>query len=139
VLLDGRFGNDVANFSRRIEELFGVAKVTEREISGDTIARTFSLNPAGRSLIYEEYIEDGTYVKLREIAMDFALPTALVSRFGAQGASLRVAGRNLRTWTRYSGLDPEVNTFSASTVSRGVDFATTPLPRQFSIGLSLDY
>jgi len=139
VLLDGRFGNDVANFSRRIEELFGVSKVVEREISGDTVARTFSLNPAGRSLIYEEYIEDGTFVKLREIALDLTLDPAWLGRFGAHEAKLRVAGRNLKTWTDYSGLDPEVNMFSASTVSRGVDFATTPLPRQFSIGLSFKF
>jgi TonB-linked SusC/RagA family outer membrane protein len=139
VLLDGRFGNDVANFSRRIQELFGAAKVNEREISGDTIQRTFSLNPTGRSLIYEEYIEDGSYVKLREIAVQFTFPPGLVSRFGAESASLRLAGRNLKTWTDYSGLDPETNSFSASTVSRGVDFATTPLPRQFIIGLSFNY
>jgi TonB-dependent starch-binding outer membrane protein SusC len=139
LLLDGRFGNKVANFSRRIQELFGAAKVNEREISGDTIQRTFSLNPTGRSLIYEEYIEDGTYVKLREISLDLALSPELVSRVGARGATIRFAGRNLKTWTHYSGLDPEVNTFSASTVSRGVDFATTPIPRQFSIGLTLNY
>jgi TonB-linked SusC/RagA family outer membrane protein len=139
VLFDGRFGNDVANFSRRIQELFGAAKVNEREISGDTINRTFSANPTGRSLIYEEYIEDGSYVKLREIALQFTLPAGIVSRFGAENASLRLAGRNLKTWTDYSGLDPETNTFSASTVSRGVDFATTPIPRQFIIGLSFNY
>lgn len=139
VLLDGRFGNDVANFSRRIQELFGAAKVNEREISGDTINRTFSQNPTGRSLIYEEYIEDGSYVKLREVAIQFSLPPGLVRRFGAEGASLRLAGRNLKTWTDYSGLDPETNTFSASTVSRGVDFATSPIPRQFIVGLSFNY
>src|SRR5688500_1465375 len=139
VLLDGRYGNDVANFSRRIQELFGAAKVNEREISGDTINRTFSGNPTGRSLIYEEYVEDGSYIKLREIALQFTLPPGLVSRFGAEGASVRVAGRNLKTWTDYSGLDPETNTFSASTVSRGVEFATTPIPRQFIIGFSFNY
>ncbi len=139
ILFDGRFGNDVANFTRRISELFGVAKVNEREISGDTVFRTFSLNPAGRSLIYEEYIEDGSYVKLREIALQLALPEAMVQRFGAERATVRFAGRNLATWTDYTGLDPETNMFSASTVSRGVDFATSPLPRQFSIGLSFNY
>jgi len=139
VLLDGRFGNDVANFTRRISELFGVAKVTEREITGDTAFRTFSLNPAGRSLIYEEYIEDGSYVKLREIAVQLKLPDGMVRRLGAEDATVRFAGRNLATWTDYTGLDPETNMFSASTVSRGVDFATSPLPRQFSVGLSFNY
>ena len=139
ILLDGRFGNDVANFTRRIQELFGVSKITEREITGDTIQRTFSGNISGRSLIYEEYIEDGSYVKLREIAVQFALGPGMVRRLGARGATLRLSGRNLMTWTDYSGLDPETNMFSASTVSRGVDFATSPLPRQFAIGVSLNY
>lgn len=139
ILFDGRFGNDVANFSRRIQELFGVSKRTELEISGDTVQRTFSGNISGRSLIYEEYIEDGSYVKLREIALQFALGPGLLRRFGARGATLRLSGRNLITWTDYSGLDPETNMFSASTVSRGVDFGTSPLPRQFGIGVSLNY
>ena len=139
VLFDGRFGGDVANFSRRILELFGASKVVEREINGDTIPRTFAGNISGRSLIYEEYIEDGSFVKLREIALQFALGPSMVRRLGAQGATLRLSGRNLMTWTDYSGLDPEVNVFSASTVSRGVDFGTSPLPRQFSIGVTLNY
>jgi hypothetical protein len=36
-------------------------------------------------------------------------------------------------------MDPEINLFSASTVSRGVDFATTPIPRQVVLGFSLDF
>jgi hypothetical protein len=138
-LLDGRFGNEVANFTRRITEFFGADKVIEREIAGDTTLQTFSLNPAGRIQIYEEYIEDGSYIKLREVAVQFKVSPALVRRLGAQSGSLRLAGRNLKTWTDYTGLDPEINMFSASTVARGLDFATTPLPRQFSIGVSLGF
>ena len=93
VLFDGRFGNDVANFTRRISELFGVAKVNEREIRGDTVFRTFSLNPAGRSLIYEEYIEDGSYVKLRELAIQSTLGPALVRRLSNDPSASRDAPR----------------------------------------------
>lgn len=139
VLLDGRFGNDVANFTRRITEFFGVDEKVEREISGDTVPRTYALNPNGRIQIYEEYIEDGSFVKLREIALRYTLPSELAGRLGAGSASIRIAGRNLYTWTDYSGLDPEVNLFSANTVARGVDFATTPLPRAFVAGINLTY
>jgi hypothetical protein len=139
VLLDGRFGNDVANFTRRIQDQFGVSKVTEREITGDTVPRTYVLTPYARTLIYEEFIEDGSYVKLREISLQVRLTPGVTRLIGASGGSVRLSGRNLYTWTDYSGLDPEVNLFSANTVSRGVDFATVPLPRQFSLGLSLDY
>ena len=138
-LLDGRFGNDVANFTRRITELFGVDKVVEREISGDTIPRTFSRNPASRSLIYEEYIEDGSFVKLREVAVSLHFDQPWVRRFGAEAMDVRLAARNLHTWSSYRGLDPEVNLFSASTVSRGVDFANTPIPRSFTVSVDLSF
>jgi TonB-linked SusC/RagA family outer membrane protein len=138
-LLDGRFGNDVANFTRRITELFGTDKVVEREISGDTIARTFSQNPASRGGIFEEYVEDGTFVKLREVAVRYRLGGGLTRWFGAGDAEIRVAGRNLHTWTDYRGLDPEVNLFSNNAVARGVDFATTPIPRSFVVGLNFSF
>lgn len=139
VLLDGRFGNDVANFSRRIQEIFGVSKRVEAEIKGDTTFRAFTLAPGSRSLIYEEFIEDGSFVKLREVSLSVRLPESLTRLIGSSQADLRIAGRNLYTWTNYSGLDPEVNLFGASPVAQGVDFANTPLPRQFVFGLNFTY
>lgn len=138
VLLDGRFGNDVANFTRRIAELFGAAAVTAREATGDTVPGTFILSPTGRAGIYEEYIEDGSFVKLRELSLSYRFEDPWVQRYvGAQTLTVRAAGRNLYTWTDYSGLDPEVNLFSANTVARGVDFATTPVPRSFVLSFNV--
>jgi TonB-linked SusC/RagA family outer membrane protein len=139
VLLDGRFGNDVANFTRRSGDFFGSSANLGIESQGDTAAGTFSRN-ADRNLLYEEFIEDGSFVKLREVALQLRLEQPWVHRFtGSHTATLRLAGRNLHTWTSYSGMDPEVNLFAASTVSRGVDFATTPIPRTFSVGLGFDF
>ncbi len=138
-LFEGRFGNDVANFTRRITEYFGSDKIVEREVTGDTIPRTFVLNPNGRINVYEEYIEDGTFVKLREVAVQFRFDQPWVRRIGAQSLTLRLAGRNLLTFTGYRGLDPETNMFSASTVARSVDFATTPIPRSFTMSLGLNF
>ena len=138
-LLDGRFGNDVANFTRRITEFFGSDKILELEASGDTVSRTFGQNPAGRIQIYEEYIEDGSFLKLREVAVSKRFEGAWLSQLGAGSMTLRLAGRNLHTWTDYSGLDPEVNLFSAQTVARGVDFATIPLPRTFVANLTFTF
>ncbi len=139
VLLDGRFGNDVANFTRRITEYFGADKVIEREIAGDTIPRTFTLNPTGRINVYEEYIENGSFVKLREIALRFRFDQRWVRKLGGEALDLRLAGRNLITWTSYRGLDPEINLFTENTVARGVDFANTPLPRSFTAGITLNF
>jgi len=139
VLLDGRFGNDVANFTRRSGDFFGSSANAGIESRGDTAAGTFSRN-ADRNLLYEEFIEDGSFVKLREVAVQFRFDQPWVRRYtGSHTATLRLAGRNLHTWTNYTGMDPEINLFAASTVSRGVDFATTPVPRTFSVGLGLDF
>ncbi|HET6765350.1 MAG TPA: SusC/RagA family TonB-linked outer membrane protein [Longimicrobiaceae bacterium] len=138
-LLDGRFGNDVVNFTRRTSDFFGSSANAGREILGDTLVGTFTRNTE-RNLLYEEFVEDGSFVKLREVAASYRLDAPWVRRrTGAESISLRVAGRNLHTWTHYSGLDPEINLFAASTVSRGVDFATTPIPRVLSVALDINF
>lgn len=139
LLFDGRFGNDVANFTRRISEFFGADKAAEMEISGDTVPGTFSRNPTGRINIYEEYIEDGSFIKLREASLQYRFNQPWVRRLGANTMSVRVAGRNLYTWTDYRGLDPEVNLFGASGVAQGVDFANTPLPRTWVFGVNFNF
>jgi hypothetical protein len=136
VLLDGRFGNDVVNFTRRSSDFFGSSPNAGVEAQGDTIRGTFVRN-AERNGLLEEYVEDGSFVKLREIAVGYRFDQRWVRAFGASELGVRLAARNLYTWTDYSGMDPEVNMFSASTVARGVDFATTPIPR--TVALSLDF
>lgn len=140
-LLDGRFGNKVANFSRRISEYFGAGASNANEqcvLSGTTTYCQETLN-SERHVLYEEFVEDGGFVKLREAAIRYTLNPSLVQRFGAESATLSLAGRNLYTWTDYTGIDPEVNLFSANTVARGVEFGTSPIPRMFTIGLNLNF
>jgi hypothetical protein len=87
-------------------------------------------------VIWTGYLEDGSFARLRETSLSFSDPR-LGRLFGARGGSLVFAARNLATWTRYSGLDPE------STNGPGADaFAdnpTAPPARIFTLRLSLDY
>ncbi len=145
-LLDGRFGNDVANLTRRIQEFFGTAEVVEEEIERAIAMKDDpSLQPIQYSLNGElignfgRYIEDGTFVKLRELSVRYDLGSAVARTLGARSASVRLAARNLFTLTDYSGLDPEVSTFGASTVSRGLDFANTPIPRSYVLGFDVRF
>jgi hypothetical protein len=108
------------------------------EARGDTVAGTFVRNTE-RNLLWEEFIEDGSFVKLREISLGYRFDAPWVRATGASDIGLRVAARNLYTWTNYSGIDPEVNLFAASTVARGVDFATTPIPRTLVVGLDFHF
>jgi TonB-linked SusC/RagA family outer membrane protein len=138
VLFDGRFGNDVINFTRRSSDFFGSSANAGVEARGDTIVGTFVRN-AERNGLLEEYVEDGSFVKLREIALGYRFGPRVARTFGAGGVGVRLAARNLYTWTDYSGMDPEVNMFSAHTVARGVDFATTPIPRTYVLSLDFNF
>ena len=140
-LLDGRFGNKVANFSRRISEYFGAGASNANEqcvTSAGTVYCQETLN-ADRHTLYEAFVEDGSFVKLRELALRYTLDQALARHVGAESATISLAGRNLHTWTNYTGIDPEINLFSANTVARGVEFGTSPIPRMFSLGLNLNF
>jgi hypothetical protein len=141
LLLDGRFGNKVANFSRRISEYFGAGASNANEqcvTANGTVYCQETLN-SERHVLYEEFVEDGSFVKMREASIRYTFDQPFVQRLGAQSATLSLAGRNLYTWTKYSGIDPEVNLFSANTVARGVEFGTSPIPRMFALGLTLNF
>jgi hypothetical protein len=84
------------------------------------------------------FIEDASFTKLREVALSLTLPTRLAARAGAGSAILTLAGRNLHTWTNYSGLDPEVNAGAQSNFSTA-DFLTAPNVRYFTARLALSF
>ncbi|MGI9076378.1 MAG: TonB-dependent receptor domain-containing protein [Gemmatimonadaceae bacterium] len=144
VLLDGSFGNDVMNLSARIRDLIGNlnSPEAERELLPYGDPRKL---PAGylfrRFPLFNEYVEDGSFVKLREVSLSYTLDQPWVRRYLAGGLEVTVSGRNLHTWTDYNGYDPEVNLFGqnaeragATAADRGFDFATIPIPRSWSIG-----
>ncbi|MEP6618471.1 MAG: SusC/RagA family TonB-linked outer membrane protein [bacterium] len=93
---------------------------------------------SSNSNIEEEFAEDGGYTKLREISVAYTLDISSIRRMGFSSIDLRVAGRNLRTWTSYSGLDPETNLAGASGLLQGYDFFNMPQTRSFVFSLSLN-
>jgi hypothetical protein len=84
----------------------------------------------------KQFVEDGSYVKLREIALDYSVPSGYARRFGMSSIGIRLAGRNLKTWTDYSGIDPETNLTGTSPL-RGQDYFNNPQARNFTISVSL--
>ncbi|HKH91430.1 MAG TPA: hypothetical protein VKA54_06490, partial [Gemmatimonadaceae bacterium] len=84
------------------------------------------------------FIEDASFTKLREVALSLTLPPRFAARAGAGSAVLTFAGRNLHTWTNYSGLDPEVNAGAQANFSTA-DFLTAPNVRYFTARLALSF
>jgi TonB-dependent starch-binding outer membrane protein SusC len=79
------------------------------------------------------YIEDASFTKWRELSIRFGLPEAIGNRVALlKGAALTLAGRNLHTWTNYSGLDPEINESGGSNFNQG-EFNTQPPVRTYTL------
>lgn len=86
------------------------------------------------------YVEDGTFLKWRELSVRLDAPPGLAEMSPLlQGASLTVAARNLRTWTDYSGIDPEINETGGSTNFTQGEFLTQPPPRTLTARLDFRF
>jgi TonB-dependent SusC/RagA subfamily outer membrane receptor len=152
MLLDGVFGNKIMNLSTRAQNA-GIAsnsKEYERELLpyGDPRKLPPGFNARTQG-IFEYWIEDGTFVKLRELSASYTIDGAPVRRVFAEGVDVTVSGRNLWTHTNYSGFDPEINLFGTNAggresvqttaADRGFDFGGYPIPRVWSISARFTY
>jgi TonB-linked SusC/RagA family outer membrane protein len=158
-LLDHKQGGQVANMTLGALNNFGTSKVTEQR----DVSRTFGVDflpgatvgpgkgqavtigqswYTGLGSIYsgigEPFMEDGTYTKLREVSVTYTVTGDLVRRAGFSSADLRVSGRNLHTWTKYTGMDPETNLAGADALLQGYDFFNMPQTRSFVFAIALN-
>jgi hypothetical protein len=81
------------------------------------------------------FVEPGTYVRLKELAVNYTFPAGAVSRFssiGASGIKVGIVGRNLWTKTKYSGYDPEVSGLAGDPYSFRFDTFSYPNFRTFT-------
>lgn len=83
------------------------------------------------------FIEDGSFVRLRNMTIGYTLPSDLVNRIGASRLRLYASGQNLLTFTGYSGHDPEIG--SAGPLNAGIDRNIYPQARTYLFGLNLDF
>jgi hypothetical protein len=87
------------------------------------------------------YIEDGSFTRLREVAFSYSLSEGLLRRAAGRrvtGATFTVAGRNLATWTNYTGLDPEVTSTPTSNFASS-EFLTVPPVRTWIGRINLTF
>lgn len=132
VQLDAVQGVDVFNADFRTRQGVGNGREAEKEQTG--------VYPRGYinsfyATIEEWRIDDGSFVKLREVSLSYAFGNLKRLR----DVTLSVSGRNLISWDNYKGYDPEVNAGGQSTILRGIDFGAVPIPRTFSVGLSAKF
>ncbi|MGZ8471469.1 MAG: SusC/RagA family TonB-linked outer membrane protein [Gemmatirosa sp.] len=84
------------------------------------------------------YVEDGSFTRLREVSVTAGIPQRFASRLRARDMSLTLAGRNLKVWTNYKGLDPEI-TSNPGTNFTSSDFLTVPPARVWSARVNVAF
>lgn len=87
---------------------------------------------------FVQFLEDASFVKLRDVSLSYTLDQPWVKRrFGLSSMNFTVSGRNLKTWTDYTGIDPESN-LTGQSVGRGLDYFNNPQTRSWVISVNLN-
>ncbi|QDE94192.1 SusC/RagA family TonB-linked outer membrane protein [Myxococcus xanthus] len=130
-LFDWQQGSDIINLTRYIYDDAGTSP--DYTTGGrERIARSRTHASA--------YLEDASFLKLREVTLMYNLPRDWVTMVpGVKTARLSVSGRNLLMFTRYSGLDPEVSNFGNQAIARNVDVAPFPPSRSFWTSIDVGF
>ena len=99
--------------------------------------RLSATGASGANVISSRFIEDGSFVRLGEVTLGYKLPTAVTKRVRLTDGRVFLSGRNLKTWTKYSSYNPDVNSAGVgSNVVMGVDYYAYPLARTFNVGIT---
>jgi len=93
-------------------------------------------NDAGRQ---QRYVEDGSYVRLKNVTLGYTLPATVTERLGIRKFRAYVSGTNLITLTKYTGYDPEVSAYNRNDAMIGVDLSNYPTSKTFTFGLDVTF
>jgi len=141
-LLDWQHGGSIINLTKF---LYDLGQNTADYADPITYGGLQTTRGANRLRLFPKqtavYVEDGSFVKLRELTLSFELPETMVSRFGrgVRTAELSFSGRNLWTHTKYTGMDPEVSNFGNQPIGRNIDVAPFPPSRSFWFSVALGF
>ncbi|WP_461051850.1 SusC/RagA family TonB-linked outer membrane protein [Spirosoma arcticum] len=145
VFFQGVYGNDILNANRfELEYLNATTNQTSDVLNRWTptntntdIPRASTTRPANR--ISTRQIEDGSYLRLKNIQLAYNLPQSLLRTLKIQSLRVYASAQNYLTFTNYSGYDPEVNRFGQDSRSQGFDYASYPAAKTILFGLNVGF
>jgi TonB-linked SusC/RagA family outer membrane protein len=141
-------GNDIYNGNREYTDWFGggtdnnsvraLDRWTPDNPSTTQPRATFN-DPNNNVRSSSRFVEDGSYVRIKNAVLGYNIPVSFARGVGLSTMRLYVQAQNLKTWTDYSGFDPEVNFNGAASITRGIDFYTLPQARTYTLGLNVGF
>lgn len=152
VFFDGRFGGDILNMDLNYTTRQGTALITENRNNvvvwkGVKEDGTPNDIPVIANQNYyvnffsqtdELFIEDGSFVKLRELSLSYSLPKKLMEKWPIETLSFTATGRNLYISSNFSYFDPEGSLYGSGN-AQGFYHAVTPGTRTYAFGLNVTF
>ena len=148
ILLTGLYGNEVFRLSSRFTKFYHGDRNSQTDVinrwrspeqPGD--GKIFRANTLYRGLQKEPssyWIEDGSYLRIKEFNLGYNINSERLSGFGIKEARLFFTISNLYTFTNYWGFDPEVST-QGTGLTKGGDYSGYPVPRTFLLGFNINF
>ena len=109
------------------------------ENSGTSMPRAVISGTNGNTLMSDRYIEDGSYLRIKNISLGYTFPKNIIRKFKLENLRIYCNIQNLYTFTKYNGYDPEVGASTQTANVYGCDNGRYPSPTTFSFGLNLGF
>lgn len=146
VFLQWSYGNDIQNTNRLVFEGNGLNKTflqqfasyNDRWTPDNQTSSNYRVNGFYGGGYSSRTIEDGSYLRLKTVSLGYNIPANLLKKIKVQSLRVYVSGQNLYTFTKYTGLDPEVNSY-ASALTAGFDYSAYPRGRTIAFGANLSF
>jgi len=138
------YGNSIYNENRRMSGRFAYNAYTKDFLDAWTtpgqITKVHKVYPTTDDDQFSSvFIEDGSYLKVKDLTLGYTLPTQLTSRIKLSNLRVYVSTYNLLTFTKYKGFDPDVNSQSSNVLTSGCDSGTFPQMRSIIFGANIRF
>lgn len=165
ILLTGSYGNDIVNYQRRwlenprentnlLKSALGYAQLQQIDpngpndyrnvqiVGGDPYMPRIAASSASSSSNYRfsnRFVEDGSYVRVKNISIGYNLPKQLYAKYGISNIKVYSNTQNILTFTKYTGYDPEVGSINQDALLSGIDNGRYPSPIITTLGLNVNF
>lgn len=165
IMFTGSYGNDVLNYQRRwlenprentnlLKSALGYAQLELIDPNGPNDYRNVqivggdpymprigasSASSASNYRLSNRFVEDGSYVRLKNISIGYNLPKDLYSKYGISNIKVYSNMQNVLTFTKYKGYDPEVGAINQNQLLNGIDNGRYPTPVTTTLGITVNF
>ncbi|GAA4142248.1 TonB-dependent receptor [Flavobacterium chungbukense] len=165
IMFTGSYGNDVLNYQRRwlenprentnlLKSALGYAQLELIDPNGPNDYRNVqivggdpymprigasSASSASNYRLSNRFVEDGSFVRLKNISIGYNLPKDLYSKYGISNIKVYSNMQNVLTFTKYKGYDPEVGAINQNQLLNGIDNGRYPSPMVTTLGLTVNF